>query len=217
MFAFELLIKVHKFIFISLVDYFFLYQFFIAATLTDASFPVITVLNVTSISYPTVVKILSTDVNRDGDTTLIQTDLLKNNIIIGFIGFFVISFFIFVLTYMYFKCFRKATQTIHIQENNAQPQYKSLNFDPVEQHSLVHPEPQSRLTINADSMYLSPVFSRNESSVQRRSSKNDDILQDTTLNGQETGLQTLTFQNEQNLSMEDAQGNVYMEINEDRT
>lgn len=171
----------------------------------------------TSISYPAVVKILSTDVNRVGDNTLIQTDLLKNNIIIGFIGFFVISFFIFVLTYMYFKCFRKATQTIHIQENKTQAQYKSLNFDPVEQHSLVHPEPQSRLTTNADSMYLSPVFSRNESSVQRRSSKNDDVLQETTLNGQETGLETFKLQNEQNLSKEDAQGNVYMEINEDST
>lgn len=182
--------------------------------LADASSSVITVLNVTSISYPAVVKILSTDVNKVGGTTLVQTDLLKNNIIIGFIGFFVISFFIFVLTYMYFKCFRKATQTIHVQEVKAQAQYKSLNFDPVEQHSLVHLEPPSRFTTNADSMYLSPVFSRNESSEQRCSSKNEDILQETTLHGQEIGLETSQLQNKQNLSEEDEQGNVYIEITE---
>lgn len=113
---------------------------------------------------------------------------------------------------MYFKCFRKATQTIHIQESKAQ--YKSLNFDPVEQHSLVHPEPPSRLTTNADSMYLSPEFSRNGSSEQRCSSKNDDILQETTLHGQDIGLETSQIQNKQNLSEEDEQGNVYIEITE---
>lgn len=118
---------------------------------------------------------------------------------------------------MYFKCFRKATQTIHIQENKTQAQYKSLNFDPVVQHSLVHPEPQSRLTTNADSMYLSPVFSRNESSEQRRSSKNDDVLQETTMHGQEIGLGTLKIQKKQNISEEDVLVNVYIEINEDST
>lgn len=113
---------------------------------------------------------------------------------------------------MYFKCFRKATQTIHVQEGKAQAQYTSLNFDPVEQHSLVHLEPPSRFTTNADSMYLSPVFSRNESSEQRCSSKNEDILQDTTLHGQEIGLGTSQLHNKQNLSEEDEQGNVYIEI-----
>lgn len=210
MFAFKMLFRVHNSF--SLLIYFFAYRFFIAAKLTDASSSVIIVLNVTSISYPAVVKILSTDVNKVGGTTLVQTDLLKNNIIIGFIGFFVISFFIFVLTYMYFKCFRKATQTIHVQEGKAQAQYTSLNFDPVEQHSLVHLEPPSRFTTNADSMYLSPVFSRNESSEQRCSSKNEDILQDTTLHGQEIGLETSQLHNKQNLSEEDEQGNVYIEI-----
>lgn len=137
--------------------------------------------------------------------------------VIGFAGFFVVSFFIFVLTYMYFKCFRKATQTIQIQENEALSQYKSLNFDQVELQSLVHPEPQSRLTTTADSMYLSPVFSRNESSEQRRSSKHDNILQETSLPGQKIGLGTLKIQKEQNLSEVDVQANVYIEINEDRT
>lgn len=120
---------------------------------------------------------------------------------------------------MYYKCFRKATQTIHGQENKAQAQYKSLNFDPVEQHSLVHPEPQSRLTTNADSMYLSPVFSRIEKSEKRRSSKHDDILQESTLAGQEIGLGTLEIQKKHydNFSEEDVHVNVYMEINEDST
>lgn len=189
-------------------------QLFIAARLTN-SYADVVVWNRKSVSYPAIIKIISTDANNVSDTTLIHADLLKNNIIIGFIGFFVISFFIFVLTYMYFKCFRKATQTTHIQENEGLPQYKSLNFDQVEHQSLVHPEPQRRLITNADSMYLSPVSSRNESSEQRRSRKHDDILQETTLQGQETGLETLKLQNKQKFSEEEAHGNVYIEITED--
>lgn len=122
---------------------------------------------------------------------------------------------------MYFKCFRKAAQTIHIHENKAPGQYKSLKFDPVEHHNLVHPGSHSRLTTNADSIYLSPVFSRNESNGQRRSSENeirsqnDDIIQETKLHGQEIGLETLKIQNKQSLSEEDVQVNVYIEITED--
>lgn len=122
---------------------------------------------------------------------------------------------------MYFKCFRKAAQTIHIQENKAPGLYKSLNFDPVKHHNSVHPGSHSRLTTNADSIYLSPVFSRKESSGQRRSkenemrSQNDDIRQETTLHGQENGLETLKIQNKQSLSEEDVQVNVYIEVTED--
>lgn len=122
---------------------------------------------------------------------------------------------------MYFKCFRKAAQTIHIHENKAPGQYKSLKFDSFEQHNLVHPGSHSCLTTNADSIYLSPVFSHNESSGQRPSSENeirsqnDDIIQETKLHGQEIGLETLKIQNKQSLSEEDVQVNVYIEITED--
>lgn len=95
------------------------------------------------------------DKNIYSDTTLADvlpdTELFKYNlvvrVIISLIGVFVFFFAIFVLTYIYFKCFRKTSNASGgVRETEWQAQYKSLSFDAVE----ITEEKTGSLKLDAD-------------------------------------------------------------------
>lgn len=91
-----------------------------------------------------------------------EIDLFKNDflvrifqIIVSFIGVFVIVFTIFVITYIFTKCCRKTTNEVEI-EVRKKAQYKALSLRAVEPESetqLGHQQHES-----TDCNYLTPVF-----------------------------------------------------------
>lgn len=168
--------------------------------------------------------------NKYSDTTLSLVppgiDLLKDNsvvrVIISLIGVFVFFFAIFVLTYIYFKCFRKTTNASGgVRENECQAQYKSLSFGAVESQLIpLNPGQQGR--VNTDFTYLTPVFSGNESRESRRTGENElrnenEILPETHLQEQRVCNQKSTSrQDEPNSTHDDVQEHVYIEITEEK-
>lgn len=76
-----------------------------------------------------------TSVNRDGDD--IKTDYIFL-VIVVLIGIFVLFFSLFVVTYIYFKCFRKYAIDVGIKDNTWQVQYTSLHVEATE------PQPQNQ-------------------------------------------------------------------------
>lgn len=183
-----------------------------------------------SVNYKTIDYDFSRGTNKYSDTTLsfvppgidLLTDNLVVRIIISLIGVFVFCFAIFVFTYIYFKCFRKATNASDgVRETEWQAQYKSLSFDAVEPQLIpLHPEQQGR--VNTDFTYLTPVVSRNESQESFRNGKNDrknenEIIPNTHLQEQRIiSLETISKQNEPNTAHEDVQEHVYIEITEEK-
>lgn len=172
----------------------------------------------------------SLDSNIYSDTTLAfllpDTDLLKDylvvRIIIGLIGVFVFFFAIFVLTYIYFKCFRKTTNTSdRVKETEWQAQYKSLSFDAVEPQLIpLHPDQRGR--VNADFTYLTPVFSGNESREARHTGEirnENEIIPETLLQEQRVCNQKSTSRQDEPNSTnmhDDVQEHVYIEITEEK-
>lgn len=165
----------------------------------------------------------SIDNNKSTDTTVTyitsEFNLFENNlvhVIIGLIGAFVFFFAIFVFTYIYFKCFRKTTNSDGgVKENEWQAQYKSLRFESVEPQIPLHPEPQGR--VNTDCTYLTPVFSHNENQESRRTGETEPFsntyLQDQRVCSQES----TSKQDETNITEDDVQEHVYIEITEENT
>lgn len=185
-----------------------------------------------SVNYKTIDYGFSRGTNKYSDTTLsfvppgidLLTDSLVVRIIISLIGVFVFCFAIFVFTYIYFKCFRKATNASDgVRETEWQAQYKSLSFDAVEPLLIpLHPEPQGR--VNTDFTYLTPVFSGNESRESRHIGENDrrkenETIPETHLQEQRVSSQeTISRQNEPCMMMhDDVQEHVYIEITEERS
>lgn len=105
-----------------------------------------------------IAEVLSTDVYQLSDTTLsdlpTNSDLLKNNIVIGFIGVFAFSFSIFVLAYICFKCFRKTAHPNAQKKKERQVQYKSMTFEAVNIEDAYR---EIEEPVNYESAYLSPV------------------------------------------------------------
>lgn len=143
-------------------------------------------------------------------------------VIISLIAVFVFFFAIFVLTYTYFKCFRKTTSaSSRVRENERQAQYKSLRFDAVEPQIPLHPERQE--LINTDFTYLTPVFSRTDIQESWGTGENETINDNETI--PETHIQehrvsseeTIGRQNEPNIAHNDVQEHVYIEITEEKT
>lgn len=143
-------------------------------------------------------------------------------VIISLIGVFVFFFAIFVLTYIYFKCFRKTTtDSSRERENEGQAQYKSLNFDAMEPQIPLHPETQE--IVNTDITYLTPVFSRNDNQESWGTEENEIRNENETI--PETHIQehrvssdeTISGQNEPNIATSDFQEHVYIEITEEKT
>lgn len=129
-----------------------------------------------------------------------DNDLIKDNsvvrVIISLIGVFVFFFAIFVLTYIYFKCFRKTTAVSgRAKENEWQAQYKSLNFDELEPQIPLHSETQEM--VNTDFTYLTPVLSLNDNQESRGTGENErrnenEILPETHLQEQRVSSQETT-------------------------
>lgn len=154
------------------------------------------------------------------DTTLAQshenTGLIKNNIVVGFVGVFVISFFLFVITYI-FKCVRKAVQTSAIRENRSQAQYKSLSFNEIEPKILAISRVEPHEQRKEDSTYLSPVVSRNECSTSCDFGEIENNLQEAALHSQRPSDETTNVQIDPENTQNEVQVYVYVEITEDNT
>lgn len=89
-----------------------------------------------------------------------NTNLLNNNVFVGFFGVFVLSFIVFVIAFIYLIFFRKKPNSIETKESELKAPYQSLHLDPVRIQSTPYPVSSERS--NADSAYLSPVFIQNE-------------------------------------------------------
>lgn len=135
------------------------HYFNLCITLISASLPAVFKGSSKAVSKSSIAYDFFTDVNKHSDTTLTpmspDIDLLKNNLVIGFIGIFAISFLIFVLTYIRMKCFREIRHERGIEDDDQQTQYKSLRFEQVELESTSYREQEEEL--NAESTYITPV------------------------------------------------------------
>lgn len=166
-------------------------------------------------SSPTTVEDgLSTSTHKSSESTrenLPQNnDLLKNNIVISLLGIFVFFFSVFVMSYIYLKCFRKKSVTGVINASESKAQYKSLNINLVEPENTVQPEPSRR--IEMDSAYLLPVFSRNEDSEFEIKFKSDKPILDTNMHSYE-----ITNRHELADMVDNVHDHIYIEITKDNT
>lgn len=165
-------------------------------------------------STPTVEDGLSTSTHKSSESTrenLPQNnDLLKNNIVISLLGIFVFFFSVFVMSYIYLKCFRKKSITSVINASESQAQYKSLNINLVEPENTAQPVPTRR--IEMDSAYLLPVFSRNEDSEFEIKLESDKPILDTTIHSYE-----ITNRQELDSMTDNVHDHVYIEITKDHT
>lgn len=162
---------------------------------------------------PTVLRVFTKDANHFDDTTLSNMhtdfDLLKNNVVISFIGVFAISFTIFVLAYIFFKCYRKTAHANRTKENETQAQYKLVRIEAEEHGKTAYRDLDVQL--DTESSYLSPVFrntnDRNE--VQRVSENGLTIENYANLRTEE---EPLNIDNETNSFRDDETKHVYLEI-----
>lgn len=127
-------------------------------------------------------------------------------------------FSVFVTAYIYLKCFRKRSYESRIKETEWQAMYQSLNREAVDTQSATYPE-QRRFNVN--SVYLSPVFSRNESIETPHGSRENDmrlqineVLQEISIDSQ--GYNSSITENEPNF-LNDQVNHIYVEIAEDNT
>lgn len=157
-----------------------------------------------------------TSVKRDGDD--IKTGYIFL-VIVVLIGIFVFFFSLFVVTYIYFKCFRKHAKDDQIKDNTWQAQYTSLHVETME------PQPQEqqvnvghRGRVNSDSSYLSPVFVRNESISEPDGVFNNDnrlVNREMLLEFGENRRDISSQETESILPLGDLTDHVYFEINEE--
>lgn len=128
----------------------------------------------------------------------------------GLIAIIVIFFVIFVVTYVYFKCFRKTTDAGQVKNKDLQVHYKSLSFSTDAQKSRVQPEMQEQL--NLECTYLTPVIRYSYDSDTSQSVENNEILQELPLNRQRICNETT---NASYLTPGEVSPNVYIEITQD--
>lgn len=132
---------------------------------------------------------------------------------------FVLFFSVFVIAYIYLKCFRKAIAKSS-KNIEGQVQYRSLSPDTRQPVRSAYEEPREQLM--ADSTYLSPVFSHIEgneiSSFQINNTKiyNDDVSREITGDGHGLSHVPTYTENETNssLKLEERTYHVYTEIAE---
>lgn len=125
-----------------------------------------TTVPVHTISQDIINEVSDTSVNKDGG-------IFNNNyvflVIIVLIGVFVLFFSVCVITYTYFKCFRKNTNTTEIKDNDLQAHYKSLDFEAMQSGATdQQANIEQRENLISDSSYLTPVFVRNEIQIETR-------------------------------------------------
>nr|XP_034321958.1 uncharacterized protein LOC117688233 [Crassostrea gigas] len=180
----------------------------------------VTTLNLT-VSYRTNGHAFSADVSNNEVTKMTylptDTDLFKNDffvqvvqIILSFIGIFVVVFTIFVFAYIYLKCFRKKTNEGEINKYRKNAQYKSLRFSSGGPESQTQPGPQE-----VDSQvctYLTPVCKDKANSDICHSYENVEIVQETSFQRQQNRYKPA---NESSSTPDAGLANVYSEINQD--
>lgn len=159
---------------------------------------------------PTVLRVFTKDASYFDDTTLSNMhtdfDLLKNNVVIGFIGVFAISFTIFVLAYIFFKCFRKTAQANRPKENEIQAQYKLVRIEAEEHGKTAYRDLDVQL--DTESSYLSPVF-RN---TNDRDEVSENGIRIENYPNLRTDEEPLNRDNETNIFRDDETKHVYLEI-----
>lgn len=179
---------------------------------SDLSMAVLTTSK-NKIYNPTFFRVFTKDASNFDDTTLpnmpTNYDLLKNNVVIGFIGVFAISFTIFVLAYIFFKCFRKTAHANRTKENETQAQYKMVRIEAEEHGKTTYRNLDVQL--DTESSYLSPVFrnTNDRDEVQRVSENGLTIENYANLR---TDEEPLYRGNETNLFRDDETKHVYLEI-----
>lgn len=162
---------------------------------------------------PTVLRVFTKDASHFDDTTLSNMhtdfDLLKNNVVIGFIGVFAISFTIFVLAYIFFKCFRKTTHANRPKENENQGQYKLVRIETEEHGKTAYRDLEVHL--DAETSYLSPVFrNTNDRDNTQRLSENEIRIEN--FANLRTNEEPSNRDNETNIFRDDETKHVYLEI-----
>lgn len=174
-------------------------------------------------SNPTVSQDFSTDIHKHLSDDKVNTnnsssdDWLKNSVALSLFGIFVLFFSVFVIAYIYLKCFRRELNAKNNTNTDWQAKYRSLSLDTRQPLGTAYEEPQEELIVTG-STYLSPVFSRNEineiSSLQRIDS--NDVSRETTGGGHSLSHVPTYIENETNSSpeLEQRTNHVYTEIAE---
>lgn len=161
----------------------------------------------------TFLRVFTKDASNIDDTTLsnmrTDLDLLKNNVVIGFIGVFAISFTIFVLAYIFFKCFRKTPHANRKKENETQAQYKLVRIATEEHEKAAYRD--LAVQLDTESSYLSPVFrDTNDRDDTQRVSENG--LRIENYPNLRTNEEPFNRGNETNIFRDDETKHVYLEI-----
>lgn len=131
-------------------------------------------------------------------------------LITGLVCVFVLFFSIFVVTYVYFKCFRTNTHQCQTERNELQTQYKSLSFRAEQQESLAHTEPQEQ--VRTSSTYLTPMFRGNDDGSTHHSIENEETFQEIPSNRQQIRDEATTALY---LTPANVSTHVYFEITQD--
>lgn len=146
---------------------------------------------------------------------------LNNSVALSLFGIFVLFFSVFVIAYIYLKCFRKELNAKKNKNTEWQVKYRSLSLDTRQPLGTAYEEPQEQLIVR-DSTYLSPVFSRNVGNTISSLQINDMRIDSNDVSGETTGgehslrhVPTKT-ENETNssLKLEERTFDVYTEIAE---
>lgn len=145
---------------------------------------------------------------------LFKNDFLVHavQVILSLIGVFVIVFTIFVITYIYFKCFRKTTNDGEMKEKHlhVKAQYNSLSFDANDTESRIQPEQVEQ--VSTDCTYLTPVYRRSDNNVTSSSDEIVEIFKETPLRRQKNPHKPT---DESTFTLDAEPTNVYIEILQD--
>lgn len=131
-------------------------------------------------------------------------------LITGLVCVFVLFFSIFVVTYVYFKCFRTNTHQCQTERNDLQAQYKSLSFRAEQHESLANTEPQEQ--VRTSSTYLTPMFRGNDDGSTHHSIENKETFQEIPSNRQQIRDEATTALY---LTPKNVSTHVYFEITQD--
>lgn len=141
-------------------------------------------------------------------------DLFRNDFLVylltGLVCVFVLFFSIFVVTYVYFKCFQTKTHQCQTEIIDLQAQYKSLSFSADQNESLAQPEPMEPMSTSCT--YLTPMFRRSDDGSTNHSIENEETFQEIPSNRQQICNEATTalYMTPENVST-----HVYIEITQD--
>lgn len=163
-------------------------------------------------SNPIVSQDFSTDIHKHVSDDKVNNipsndDWLKNSVALSLFGIFVLFFSVFVIAYIYLKCFRKELNAKSNKNTEWQDKYRSLSLDTRQPLGTAYEEPQEELIVT-NSTYLSPVFARNESNEFSSLQLNDmridsnDVSRETTGGGHSLSQVPTYIENETKSSLE---------------